>query len=359
MASAGAVKLFLHPHSVRYDKIIKITIKAETELLVGGGSLEQALSPFDIPVAKMPYGDKLIPYIPGSTLKGLVRTAAEEALREYARQQAAKSLKEIWQKIRFEGGRWREEHEEYVEKAVFKLLDQFVEITKKSARDLLNTEGETLYDKVKKYYNEYADIDAVLERTTITPYACYTTVEGLACELPLREYKKIHLDALREALNQEFPYPCPVCLTFGAPGYASNVVITDAYPAGELGKDYMVLTRRHVAIDRLTGAAAEGKLFTVEYVTAGAEFVGYILVKNANKCSDNINLEEELQRWKSGNGDCVHYAVLQEALKQLKHASLGRRKSTGMGLVTIDYSPAEDTCDKYPTPLKDLCNALR
>lgn len=357
MGSKKAATLFLYPHSVRYDKVIKITIKAESELLVGGGSLEQALSPFDIPVAKMPYGDMLIPYIPGSALKGLIRSAAEEVLREHAQQGEKISLKELWGQIKIED-RGREEYAEYVEKAVFKLLDQFVEIKRKSARDLLSAEGSTLYEKVKKYYQDYADVDAVLERIIITPYACYTTVEGLACELPLREYKKIHLDALRTALNKDFPYPCPVCLTFGAPGYASNVAVTDAYPVGELGKDYMVLTRDHVAIDRLTGAAAEGKLFTVEYVTAGAEFVGYVLVKNASNCN-STNLDKELENWKRGEDNCVHYAVLMKALDRLKQkASLGRRKSAGMGRISINFTLDSDRCDAYHPPLRELCKAL-
>ncbi|MGC9132014.1 MAG: RAMP superfamily CRISPR-associated protein, partial [Pyrobaculum sp.] len=149
--------------------------------------------------------------------------------------------------------------DELVDKLVLKLMKQFIDTDIRPSA-IRNAQGANLYDKV---VNTYGDaVKDILEKLRVTPAACNPVVEGLACELPIRDYKKTYLKALAKALGVcEFLYPCPVCRTFGAPGYASKVVVTSAYPNGKLGKDYYVLTRRHVAIDRYTGAAAEGKLF--------------------------------------------------------------------------------------------------
>jgi CRISPR/Cas system CSM-associated protein Csm3 (group 7 of RAMP superfamily) len=266
MTDEGQIKLFLYPHTRRIVAKYAVEIRAESELLVGGGSFEQATSPFDIPVAKMPWGDSFIPYIPGSTLKGLLRATAEEMMRALF-SDASKSVAEVFERIKAE-----EVGAELVEKAVIKLLQQFISPELVRAEDVVKASGDNLRRKVEEAYRQKnVEVSRILTELKVTPYACPTVVEGLACELPLPPYKVPYLKALAKASGLDpLPYPCPVCLTFGAPGYASNVLVTSAYPLGQLGKDYFILERTHVAIDRYTGAAAQQKLFTVEYVTAGA-----------------------------------------------------------------------------------------
>ncbi len=353
-AKLAPARLAVTPHVARPRAVYQITITAKSELLVGGGTLEQALSPFDIPVAKIPHGDELVPYIPGSTLKGLLRSAAEEALRAAA---GSATLSEVLRNIDTE-----DITDELVDKLVLKLMKQFIDIDIRPSA-IRNAQGANLYDKV---VNTYGDaVKDILEKLRVTPAACNPAVEGLACELPIRDYKKTYLKALAKALGvSEFLYPCPVCRTFGAPGYASKVVVTSAYPNGRLGKDYYVLTRRHVAIDRYTGAAAEGKLFEVEYVTPGAQFVGYLLLLGEPPHSQKCTIDKIVKHWLSGEPpDCdVEKTVVEEALEAAANAMLGRRKSTGMGQVEIKF---EKICERGRTqqiqcpaeskPLNQLC----
>jgi CRISPR/Cas system CSM-associated protein Csm3 (group 7 of RAMP superfamily) len=359
MSGAGQVKLFLYPHTRRVIAKYAVKIHAESELLVGGGSLEQATSPFDIPVAKMPWGDSFTPYIPGSTLKGLLRSAAEEIIRSLF-SDASKSVAEV-----FAGIEAREVGIELVEKAVIKLMQQFVSPDLVRAEDVVRAGGNNLLEKVKNAYEQKgADVFRILSELKVSPYACPTVVEGLACELPLPPYKMPYLKALAQAAGlSPLPYPCPVCLTFGAPGYASNVLVTPAYPVGRLGKDYFILARTHVAIDRYTGAAAQQKLFTVEYVTAGTIFVGYLILTGPGAEEPGVKdgcdrLKAELENWakEQARGYIPHYVVRCLAEK-LKKAALGRRKSAGMGQVEISIEEIDrpENCDAYEGPLKELC----
>jgi len=355
MSGEGQVRLFLYPHTRQIVAKYAVEIRAESELLVGGGSLEQATSPFDIPVAKMPWGDSFVPYIPGSTLKGLLRATAEEMMRALF-SDASKSVAEV-----FEGIEAEEVGVELVEKAVIKLLQQFVSPDLVRAEDVVKAGGDNLRKKVEEAYKEKVDVSRILAELKVSPYACPTVVEGLACELPLPPYKVPYLRALAKASGLgPLPYPCPVCLTFGAPGYASNVLVTSAYPQGQLGKDYFILERTHVAIDRYTGAAAQQKLFTVEYVTAGATFRGYLIltgpeVRDAVKCDE---LKTQLENWAKGQTHSyIPYYVIQCLAEELTNATLGRRKSTGMGQVKISITKIDqqENCDAYQDPLKELC----
>jgi CRISPR/Cas system CSM-associated protein Csm3 (group 7 of RAMP superfamily) len=356
MTDEEQIKLYLYPHTRRIAAKYAVEIRAESELLVGGGSFEQATSPFDIPVAKMPWGDSFIPYIPGSTLKGLLRVAAEEMMRTLF-SDASKSVAEVFERIKAE-----EAGAELVEKAVIKLLQQFVSPELVRTEDVMKARGDNLRQKVENAYNkEKVDVSRILAELKVSPYACPTVVEGLACELPLPPYKVPYLKALAKASGLDpLPYICPICLTFGAPGYASNIFVTSAYPLGQLGKDYFILERTHVAIDRYTGAAAQQKLFTVEYVTAGATFRGYLIltgpeVRDVAKCNE---LKTQLENWAKGQTHSyIPYYVIQCLAEELTNATLGRRKSTGMGQVKISIKKIDqpENCDEYQGPLKDLC----
>lgn len=70
---------------------------------------------------------------------------------------------------------------------------------------------------------------------------------------------------------------CLGCLIFGAPGLSSHIEVRDSIALDGWKLGY----RSMVAINRRTGAAHPGALFTVEYVEPGAEFpftlIGYNL----------------------------------------------------------------------------------
>ena len=61
---------------------------------------------------------------------------------------------------------------------------------------------------------------------------------------------------------------CLNCLIFGSPSIHSHVMFSDSFVEGEYSLGY----RTCVAIDRRTGAAYRGALFTVEYVEPGCMF---------------------------------------------------------------------------------------
>jgi len=69
---------------------------------------------------------------------------------------------------------------------------------------------------------------------------------------------------------------CLLCLIFGSSGFSSHVYFDDSLPIGE----YSIGYRRCVAIDRRTGAAHPGALYTVEYVEPGARFNFRMVIEN-------------------------------------------------------------------------------
>ena len=63
----------------KVERLLKFTfeIKTESPLRIGAGRNVAKLSPVDLPVLLIRIGDKDLPYIPGSSLKGVFRAASE------------------------------------------------------------------------------------------------------------------------------------------------------------------------------------------------------------------------------------------------------------------------------------------
>lgn len=61
---------------------------------------------------------------------------------------------------------------------------------------------------------------------------------------------------------------CPVCLIFGSPGILSHITVYDSIPTS----NYKLGYRTCVAIDRRTGSAAKGALYSIEYVEPMCRF---------------------------------------------------------------------------------------
>ena len=338
-------RIAIAPISSSRTIVISVVLENKTDLLVGGGALEQMTSPIDIPVAKIPIGDKWVPYIPASTLKGMLRSLAEEYLR------ASTQRMDLWDALRRLYGQSDLEayRGEIREKVIRKTLIQFIEeetINDKRIDDWVGRWLETgnepeMGDGDRSLLRIARD---VLSQIGLSELACYATIEGLSCELPAPLYK------IRLAEAVEAPiYPCPVCQTFGAPGLRSRVTITHALP---LTKP-VLLVRRHVAIDRLTGAAAEAKLFDVEYLPPGHRFLFYILLHvDADEAPERLciacrsspgEIVQKIKRAVDENRiEDVPIYVLALSLKLLvlHGAWLGRRKSAGYGRVVVscDYT---------------------
>jgi CRISPR-associated RAMP protein (TIGR02581 family) len=69
----------------RIDRLFKFTfeIRAESPLRIGAGRNVAKLSPVDLPVLLIRIGEKDLPYIPGSSLKGVFRAASEFLAKSY------------------------------------------------------------------------------------------------------------------------------------------------------------------------------------------------------------------------------------------------------------------------------------
>ena len=187
---------------------------------------------------------------------------------------------------------------------------------------------------------------------------CNPVIEGLCCELPVPEWK---LKALEGGVKE---YPCAACRVMGLPGYESKVTFFDAWPS-DLDK-VLILTRTHIAIDRVRGAVVQGKTFDIEFIAPGAEFETYLLYyTHANIKMDGsrvevagVNAETEKENPRN----------LVETLKELASTArlqLGKRKTIGLGEVrikSIEVAPVTPTGGQetstdvktVPKPLQEL-----
>lgn len=79
--------------------------------------------------------------------------------------------------------------------------------------------------------------------------------------------------------------PCIVCRVFGNQALASKITVFDLYPLA--GEDVKVATRTRVAIDRFRDAARSGALFDYEFIPAGYRWSIRLELKNIDitKCT--------------------------------------------------------------------------
>jgi len=72
------IKMPWYTHLI-IERILKLNFKsiAKSPLRIGAGRAVNPFSPVDLPVLTIKFGDELVPYIPGSSLKGVFRSASE------------------------------------------------------------------------------------------------------------------------------------------------------------------------------------------------------------------------------------------------------------------------------------------
>ncbi|RMH82770.1 MAG: DNA repair protein [Actinomyces sp.] len=125
-------------------------------------------------------------------------------------------------------------------------------------------------------------------------------------------------DAEHEVCTRDTVIPCPVCVLFGNTARRGLLHFADAPIA-----DATVVEQPHVAIDRFTGGAHDGKLWTDEVVTAGT----FPLV---------ITSPRPLST--------THRRLLEHAAADLHdgYAAFGGRTGRGHGTVRLDPPPAPE-----------------
>ena len=220
-AAYRAAEFGIDLDSVTTIVIIEGVLINETPLRVGkpGGGLGEA---YDLPIERLPSGT---PYIPGSSLKGVVRSLAEKI--------TAASKGFVCN--------------------VFCDLSE-CELAALAIRKLIEKGSEAI-----------DDIDQRVKR------AYSGSLPPLISEA-LKVLKEDRNPPFERTFNffKDNGLPCSVCRLFGNKELASHVIIYDAMPKD--GREPPVGFRTRVAIDRFRKAARSGALFTYEYIEPGFEW---------------------------------------------------------------------------------------
>lgn len=213
--------------------VIEAKIRAETALHVGcGGSLEP--SGTDSPVIKTADGK---PFIPGSSIKGALRSFAEQLLRTMGEQNIKgpepPPESGVWACEPFAGSC---------------CLDKKVSPSEAGLQDL---------QLVEERYREQGPARVYLRARNIVDGRLDDT--SYACDL--------------------FEWACYACRLFGCQYFAGRIAVADAFADGEVATQ----VRDGVGIDRDTGTAKEGIKYDFEVVEPGAEFNLRIVCENLDE----------------------------------------------------------------------------
>lgn len=221
-----------------------------SHLRIGAGDGTADISAADNPIIRaLVYKEgeeRRVPYLPGSSLHGVIRAWVEKALRS-SRQPVDAQV--IHNQLQDNAG---------FAAAVRKELGAFLG----SAVDAEVTDAVVLDN-----WQAYADVCNPLSLTD----QCERIYQR---DLETRAWKLKYYGALgRET-------PCKVCDIFGYVGQRGRVKVTNAFPSAEHGDNIPVDVITRVAINRLTGAADEGKLFDMEAIPPGVSFYFFVVMEN-------------------------------------------------------------------------------
>jgi len=260
-------------------RLYRVTTKSHLRIGAGEGSLE--ISATENPIIRAlvleAEDENRLPYLPASSLHGVIRSWVEKALRS----------KES-------------------------------PLTQKEMEDLIAEGHQVMKDRGKDELKRTLGLEEAAEVSdedlyrywVVYPSVCDPLLDVDKCErLVDRPDKAAWLQAVGRTT------PCAVCRIFGYMGQRGRVRLSHAFPAkreGELPID--IITR--VAINRLTGAADEGKLFDLEAIPPGADFYFFATLENMN--------QQQKQ----------HFQMGINALN-LQLAALGAHSTVGFGMVEV------------------------
>ena len=181
---------------------------------------------------------------------------------------------------------------------------------------------------------------------------CYTTLDFDNCQLPVPNDKEEYLTKLvlrKDSYGNHLP--CFVCQLFGAPGLRGRVRILNAYPSKELEETLPLDVMTRVAINRVTGAAEEGKLFDLEAIPPGAKFYFFVVINNAfskikihdqgleeEKYVELLGLDEGQQsNCPHGNTRFTYFSLFQKSIELINSGAvpIGAHGTIGFGTVEI------------------------
>jgi CRISPR/Cas system CSM-associated protein Csm3 (group 7 of RAMP superfamily) len=265
------------------------------------------------------------PAIPGSTIKGKVRSLFEaEVRREVERRMRAQSPQEVARKLK-----------EVLERA----LEEIDEIIGGDLREHFRNIAPDPKTEPYAYYPLICD--AMSQLHCNPPHSAYEFGDDRSETIRLIASYIL----LRRSGQRQY---CIACTYFGGNGHPSPLIFTPAIAVGEVKT--AVVTR--VSIDRFTGAAKQERLFTLEYVPPHTEFVGHVY--KAEELSDYVNetqIDEFLKH------------VVPALLRRIR--TIGKHKSVGFGQVEVeveDSSQSDEDVKEFvwaevERRLAEACNA--
>lgn len=244
-------------------RLYKLTTRSHVRVGAGEGTADVATdNPIIRALLMEGESDRRVPYLPGSSLHGVIRAWAEKALRSSQEPLTGEALQ-----------------------ACVDSLDQ--------------TPGGTLLDKIKAEYKDSFGNEPEPEqlyqawRVYTAPHVCnplsdvdkcervlLTSDQGEANRWKINWWQALDQYNTAQNLNHKVMPPCAVCRIFGYMGQRGRVKFSHAWPTTEAVL-LDVITR--VAINRLTGAADEGKLFDLEAIPPGVSFHFFTVMENMNQ----------------------------------------------------------------------------
>ena len=221
----------LGPDLDRLERLTVITgvLVNEAPLRIGTGRGELG-GPTELPVEKLPDGT---PYIPGSSLKGALRSLAEKLARGSNR----------------------------------KVCNIFADLT---PCELAAAVARKALDAIRLSSPEFfrRELADILSRAGVIGGELKELADEIGSIVSAVRGPEDLEDAIGKLINVLNGLPCPVCRIFGNKELASHVRIMNAYPkAGQQKPEPQFRTR--VALDRFRRAARSGALFDYEFVPPG------------------------------------------------------------------------------------------
>ena len=247
------------------------TLINESSIRVGKGAGE--FGEVDLPIERDVNG---VPYMPGSSLKGCIRSLSE-ALARASKENICDPL------------------------TVKNICNVATAVIKKAIN--LSTKGKLLEEIKKEISKVFKDKGFDVEANAILT----------------RQFKDIN-ELINHIINNYGP--CIICRIFGNTELASHIYIYDSYPAKELINKVTALSRTRVAIDRFRNASRSGALFTYEYIPQGYRWdfkmriINIDILKGSGK---EVNLLRSVIKYMTTHGLVV-----------------GSMKTVGHGLLRLD-----------------------
>lgn len=269
------------PIEVRLYRLV-----TKSHLRIGAGEGSADISAAENPIIRaliyQDGDDARVPYIPGSSLHGVTRAWVEKALRSSQEPLSRERMQEIL------AGNKRLEEE--IKKEMAEFLGR-------------NEPGDVTLDDLAQYWPIYPNV--------CNPLLLTDQCERISRrDLETRDWKIKYLEAIPREV------PCQVCNIFGYVGQRGRVKVTPAFPAATHRGNVPVDVITRVAINRLTGAADEGKLFDLEAIPPGVTFYFFTVMENM------------------GETEKGHFNKGIRAMN-LQFAGLGAHSTIGFGMVDV------------------------